>query len=150
MSEKLFAAIVVTVLLVIQSTVSAGGYQKFLNGDANCILFDGHQGVARYDVKDTLKVDAQNPYTLSIDWVTVPRAWDGDNTVTARDKFCFVYDCDARKIFVVNPKTGERRYLSPNVSRAEGFAAMCAAELAFYLATGEKFYGFADEFYPDK
>ena len=148
MSRNFFAVMLMS-LLLIQSAASAA-YQKYLNGDANYILFDGHQGVARYVVRDTLKVDAKNPYTLSIDWVTVPRAFDGDDTISARDKFSFVYDRDARKIFVVNPKTDERRYLPRDVSRAEGSAAMCAAEVAFYLSTGEKFYGFSDEFYPDK
>ena len=148
MSRNFFAVMLMS-LLLIQSAASAA-YQKYLNGDGNYILFDGYQGVARCVVRDTLKVDAKNPYTLSIDWVTVPRAFDGDNTISARDKFSFVYDCDARKIFVVNPKTDERRYLPRDVSRAEGSAAMCAAEVAFYLSTGEKFYGFSDEFYPDR
>ena len=94
---------------------------------------------------------SKNPYTLSIDWVTVPRAWEGDNTISARDKFSFVYDRDARKIFVVNPKTDERLYLPRDVSRAEGAMELSAAEVAFYLSTGEKFFGdFSDEFYPDR
>ncbi|MBR1646213.1 MAG: hypothetical protein IJ685_05470 [Selenomonadaceae bacterium] len=152
MSKKFFTSILVMSLMLIQASTSAGGYQKYLNGDANYIIFDGHQGVARYVVRNTLKVEADEyPYALlSIDWVTVPRAWDGDNTISARDKFYFAYDRNARKIYVVNPQTQELRYLPRDVSRAMGEAAMKAAELAFYLASGEKFYGFSNDFYPER
>ena len=150
MSRNFFAAIVVVTLLLIQSAASAG-YQKYLNGDRNYVLFDGYQGVARYVVRDTLKIEAQNPYTLSIDWVTVSPAFDGGDTISERDNFCFAYDRAARKIFVVDTKTDERRYLPRDVSRAEGAMSIQAAEIAFYLSTGEKFFGdFSDEFYPDR
>ena len=151
MPKNFFAAIVVVSLMLIQSTASAG-YQKYLNGDRNYIMFDGYQGVARYVVRNSLKVEAEKyPYALlSIDWAIVPRAYDGDNTVSSRGKFLFAYERNERKIYSVNPQTQELKYLPRDVSRAMGEAAMKAAEIAFYLASGEKFYGFSNDFYPER
>ena len=152
MLKKIFAVILVMSLIALQSTAMADGYQKYLNGDRNYILFDGHQGVGRYLIRSSLRVEAKEyPYVLlSIDWVTVPRAWYGDNSIKSRDKFFFAYDLKVRKIYIVNPQTKETRYLPRDVSRAGGEGAMKAAEITFYLASGEKFYGFSDDFYPER
>ena len=152
MSRNFFAAIVVVSLLLIQSTASAD-YPKYLNGDRNYIMFDGHLGDGRYIVRNSLRVEADNyPYLrLSIDWVVVPRAYYGSTEIVGgRQSFHLAYDRNARKIYHVNPQTGDEHYLPRNVSRTGGSSAMYAAEMAFYLVTGEKFYGFSDEFYPDR
>ena len=151
MSRNFFAVLLTLSLLLIQSAASAA-YRKYLNGDRNYIMFDGHQGIARYVVRNTLEVvaDEYPRAILAIDWVIVPRAYDGDNTISARYKYCFAYDRDARKIYNVDIKTGDFHYLPRDVSRGGGAATMYAAEIAFYLASGEKFYGFSDEFYPDR
>ena len=152
MLKKFFTTVLVLSNFLIQSTAMAGGYQKYLNGDRNYILYDGHQGAGRYVVRNSLAVLADEyPMALiGIESVIVPNAYDGSIKISSRNKLCFAYDREARKIYSVNVQTRETKYLPPNVSRAMGEAAMKAAEIAYYLATsGKKFYGFPDSFYPD-
>ena len=155
MLKKFFTAVLVLSIFLIQSTAMAGGYQKYLNGDRNYILYDGHQGGARYVVRDSLKVETFSAPSciLSVDWVTVPDAYNGSTRIANRQKSYFGYTWkqgEQRKIFAINVQTKEMRHLPRNVTRAMGEAAMKAAEMAYYLATsGEKFYGFPDSFYPD-
>lgn len=154
MLKKIFAAVLVLSLFLIESTATAGGYQKYLGGDRNYIIFDGHQGVARYIVRNSLKVEtfAEPSCIISIDWVTVPDAYNGSTRIANRQKAYFGYTWkqgEPRKIFTINLQTKEMTHLPRNVSRAGGEAMMKAAEMTFYLVTGQKFYGFSDSFYPD-
>lgn len=151
MLKKIFVAILIAALFMIQSTTSAQSYPKYLNGDKNYILFDGYQGDARYLIRNSLNVRDDYPVlTASIDWVIVPDAYNGAINVTAKYHSTFVYNRDTWQLFAVAPN-GNKQQLDKNAGRAEGSALVSAAEITFFLASGgEKFFGlFPDDFYPD-
>ena len=150
MLKKIFAAILVVSLLMIQSTAMAA-YPKYLNGDRNYILFDGHMGGGRFIVINSLKVEAdQYPAAiLSVEYVIVRDADRGGTTITSRDKMYFGYNRKTREAFLIKGKN-DFLPLNPRSSRAMGSGFAAGAEIAFYLATsGEKFFGsYPAEFYP--
>ena len=139
MLKKIFATVFVLSIFLIQSSAMAGGYQKYLNGDRNYILYDGHMGTAWYVVRGSLRVEAAQ----------VNNAYDGATTVTSQIRLFFVYDRDKRKaVWIKSPD--DYLVLKRDASRAGGSAMVKAAEMAYYLATsGEKFFGFSSDFYPD-
>ena len=152
MLKKIFATVLVLSIFLIQSSAMAGGYQQYLNGDRNYILFDGHQGGARYAVRNSLNIEKYAPpnYVISIDWVYVPDAYNGSTQNTRRNTSRFGYDWDTRKFYTINDK-GEWKLLDPQGSRASGAAFAGEAEIAFYLAYGMKFCGqYNNDFYPDR
>ena len=150
MLKKFFAAILVVSLLMIESTALAA-YPKYLGGDRNYILFDGHMGGARYLVRNSVQVVGDDSYAivLSADWVAVGDADRGGTKISGRYNCRFGYQWSKGKAF--NITSGKWNPVNPNMSRAAGGAFAGAAEIAFYLASnGKKFFGtYSDSFYPD-
>ncbi len=151
MLKKIFATVFVLSIFLIQSSAMAGGYQKYLNGDRNYILYDGHMGTAWYVVRGSLRVEADKypAAVLSIVSAQVNNAYDGATTVTSQIRLFFVYDRDKREAVWIKSQD-DYLILKRDASRAGGSAMVKAAEMAYYLATsGEKFFGFSSDFYPD-
>ena len=79
----------------------------------------------------------------------VNNAYDGATTVTSQIRLFFVYDRDKREAVWIKSQD-DYLVLKRDASRAGGSAMVKAAEMAYYLATsGEKFFGFSSDFYPD-
>ena len=151
MLKKIFAAILILSVFMIQPTAMAA-YPKYLNGDRNYIMFDGHMGGARYLIRNSRNVEGEDPpaYIISVDWVVVPNADRGSTKISQRYHTVFGYNTNTRQAFTIS-NDGKFNQLNPNASRAEGSALVAAAEITFYLASdGVKFFGiFPDSFYPD-
>ncbi len=150
MLRKIFSTILIVSLLMIESSAMAA-YPKYLNGDRNYILFDGHQGVGRYLIRNSLKYLGDDPvYAVSIDWVSVNNADRGSTQISGgRNTYRFGYSVNPKKAY--NLTDGRMNPITPTTTRAMGAATVAAAEMTFYLASsGKKFFGiFSDSFYPD-
>ena len=118
-------------------------YPKYLGGDTNFILVDGHMGTAWYVDKSSLNVQMYEPpqYIIAINVCTVNNADRGNTEISNVQTMRFLYNYDLRRMYI-DRHTGsdDWRYLNPRGSWAETGVSMPAGEKAFELAYGIEFY----------
>lgn len=151
MVKKLFLMCVCVAILMFCS-IALANYPKYLNGDTNYVLVDGHMGNAYYVDKSSLVVQKYDPpqYIIAVNVVTANSAYDdakdfyergGQGKIIDTHVYRFFYNWDRTEMYWDNTGHNGWQYLSPNASWAETRIKMPAGEMAFYLAYNMKFYG---------
>lgn len=144
-------SIVLLLSVLVMSSVAFANYPRYLNGDENFILIDGHMGTGWYVDRTSLEVQDYDPpqYIIAVNVISARSAIDdekdfyngGMGVITGVSTKRFFYNWDSRQMYIDRDGNSDWRYLDPNGSWAETGIAMPAGEMAFALAYGLKFYG---------
>lgn len=126
-------------IIILNFSSSAFAYEKYLNGNKNFILVDGHMGYGFYLVKDSIKISSQsNKYELKA-WAKICVAEERTKKITdSYDKY-YKYDLLANKMYVQN-KYGVYEYVPTTGSWAETGVILPTGNLIFQILKGKKFY----------
>ena len=140
LSKKIILIISCFLLLAIKNNLAFAQYPDYLKGNRNYILSGGHMGQGWYLDRTTLKVLQNNPphYLITVDVVEVANADRGNTEITCRNNCRYSYDETRNKMF--SYWQGTWHYVEPVGSMAQTGHEF-SGEMAFYLATGKKFYG---------
>ena len=140
-SKKLFVVIsCLMLLLTIRSNSVSAQYPDYLKGNRNYILCGGHMGQGWYLDKTSLVVKQNNPphYIITVDVLEVANADRGKTDITYRNNCRFSYDGAKKKMYSYWQNAWH--YVEPVGSMAQTGHEF-SGEMAYYLVTGEKFYG---------
>ena len=153
MVKKIFSVLILLSAIIFASTTSAeiAKCPTYLDADKNYILFAdlGGHGAGLYVDRHTCQIAAEieNGCIIIIDEVQVPDAAEGKTQIVNR--YVHKYSFDVKKKIArryVN-ETDEWIKLDPTVTNPEDenftYDARIA-EMAFYIATGKKFFGTFD------
>ncbi len=142
MCKRLICMVLFVGALVLTGAAEAGygGYSDYLGGDRNLLFCGGHMGYGWYVDKSSLVVQEYNPptYRIAVNVLTVPDADRGNTTSYSVTTRYYMYQWDARKIYVLNGNSWS--YIPPIGSLAETGHEF-SYEMAFYIAYHMKFYG---------
>lgn len=146
-------SVLIGLVVLLTASAAFAEYPKYLGGDRNYILCDGHMGVGFYVDRSSLNVQKYDPpqYIISIKVISVENADRGSTEMGRVQTKRFFYNYDLRQMYVARDGNEDWRYLNPKGSWAETGVVMPAGEMAFALAYHLKFYGktasFEDSFY---
>ncbi len=146
MLKKFFSILTLFSLLICASATAA---VKNPAQDPNLILFYQHQGYESYLFGNSLRVKTRNSMkVIAFDFIVydsiTPKNTDWDRV----ENMEFAYDESTRKVYMYD-QNGELNYLDPNGTIAEGSGYAQGAEIVYYLATGNRFYGTYDDAFYD-
>ena len=136
------------------ASVSAAA-PTFLDSDKNYILYAdlGAHACGLYVDRHTCGIAEQSPSYLIIliDDVQVPDAADGSTRITNRFSHKFKFDLIHHSAFAYEPFSDSWTRLDPYITNPEDDEFtfdVTIAEIAFFLATNQKFFAsFDDDFY---
>ena len=126
-------------IIILNFSSSAFAYEKYLNGNKNFILVDGHMGYGFYLVKDSIKISSQsNKYEL---FVSAKIVVADERTKEIKDSYDkdYRYDLLANKMYSMN-KYLSYEYVPKTGSWAETGVVLPAGNLIFQILKGRKFY----------
>lgn len=145
MLKKIFS---VLILLSVTICASATAEIKDPADDPNLVKFYQHQGLENYLYQNSLRVKTKNSMkVISFKFIVYDSINPEDTDWDRKENMEFAYDESTRKVYFID-QNGDLDFLDPNGTIAEGSGYAPGAEIVYYLATGNRFYGtYEDEFY---
>ncbi len=136
------------VILIVAGFAMATAGVRDPHSDKNLVNFYAHQGYEYFLKKDTLTLESEeSPYVISFYYMVYDNIRPEKTNWSKENKMAFAYDVEERKVYFVDDN-GNLSFLNPNGTIAEGSGYAQGAEIVYYLAFGEKFYGTYDnDFY---
>lgn len=145
MWKKIFS---IALLLSVTICASALAAVKNPADDPNLVRFYAHQGLESYLFQDSLRTGKKDSLkVISFDFIVYDSIQPRNTRWDRKENMEFAYDESTRKVYFVDQQ-GNLDFLDPNGTIAEGSGYAMGAEIVYYLATGNRFYGtFDEEFY---
>lgn len=146
MLKKIFSVLILLSVTICAATTSA--ISRNPANDPNLLRFYAHQGLESYLFQDSLRTKEENSLKIISFKFIVYDSINPSRTHWDRiENMEFGYDESVRKVYLFD-QMGNARFLDPNGTIAEGSGYAMGAEIVYYLATGNRFYGtYDDEFY---
>ncbi len=116
--------------------------------DPNLIKFYQHQGYVNFLFLDSIQSHFQDSLRIiSFNFFVFDSIQPANTDWDRIQSMQFAYDESTRKVYFIYPN-GDLLFLDPNGSIAQGAGYAFGAEIVYFLATGNRFYGsFDDDFY---
>lgn len=145
MLKKIFS---VLILLSVTICASATAAIQDPADDPNLVKFYQHQGLENYLYQNSLRVKTKKSMkVISFKFIVYDSINPEDTDWDRKENMEFAYDESTRKVYFID-QNGDLDFLDPNGTIAEGSGYAPGAEIVYYLATGNRFYGtYEDEFY---
>ncbi len=142
MLRKIFSIVLLLSITICAATVSA---VKDPANDSNLVKFYQHQGLENYLLKDSLRVGERKFQLrlISFEYIVYDSIQPSNTRWDKKENMAFAYDESARKVYFFD-QNGGLLFLDPNGTIAEGSGYAPGAEMVYYLATRQKFYGTYD------
>lgn len=146
MLKKIFAVALLLSVTICASAMAA--ISRNPADDPNLVRFYQHQGLESYLYQNSLRVEEENGLkVISFNYIVYDSIQPRNTHWDRVENMQFGYDESARKVYLFD-QMGNAMFLDPNGTIAEGSGYAWGAEVVYYLATGNKFYGtYDDEFY---
>lgn len=152
-------SLVFCLAILMVSSVAFANYPRFLNGDENYILVDGHMGIAWYLDRSSIDVLAEDPpgYFIEVTVVTAKSAIDderdfyergGAGKIIETEQYNYLYNRETMVMCVHNREAQKWVEIDPWGPWAQTGIRMPAGEMAYYLTYGKKFYGQSERYSP--